>query len=106
MSKISRHRQAMRLLAELGRRLTSIRRAWGVSCVELAARASVSPLTLRRAERGDASLPVVAYVRILEALGFVDDLNLLGTGIGGVTRLSEHLLHQVGRENVVTRGDS
>ena len=56
-------------LARLRRRLTT---------ETIAERAGITRKTLGRVERGDPAVAMGVYARVMQALGFVDDLSLLG----------------------------
>lgn len=67
----------MALLGDLGSRLrvARLRRQFPASTV--AARAGIARATLSRAERGDGSVTLGTYLRILRVLGLESDLGLI-----------------------------
>lgn len=66
-----------RILAELGEniRLARLRRQFSAAVV--AARADISPTTLRAIERGDPRVTFGSYVNVLFSLGLEKDLKLI-----------------------------
>lgn len=65
------------LLAEFGERLRLARLRREISAETLAERASISRMTLHRAEKGSPTVAMGTYLRILAALHLQDDINLL-----------------------------
>jgi len=66
-----------KLLAEFGERLRLARLRRDISAETLADRASISRMTLHRAERGSPAVAMGTYLRVLAALHLQDDINLL-----------------------------
>jgi DNA-binding XRE family transcriptional regulator len=66
-----------RLLTELGERLRLARMRRKFSSETVAARSSISRMTLYRVERGDPSVLMVTYVRVLATLQLEEDLGLI-----------------------------
>lgn len=66
-----------KLLAEFGERLRLARLRRDISAATLADRASISRMTLHRAERGSPAVAMGTYLRVLAALHLQDDINLL-----------------------------
>lgn len=62
--------------AELGKRLADLRIAKGLSQSELAAKATIGVATLHRFEKGEGAT-LSNFIRLLIALGKVEDLNAL-----------------------------
>ncbi len=65
------------LLTEFGERLRAARLRRKFSVDTVAARAGMSRMTLFRAEKGEASVSLGTYLRILEVLGLDKDIALL-----------------------------
>jgi len=63
-----------KLLRELGERLRLARLRRGFSAVVVAERAGIARMTLYKAERGDASVTLGTYFRVLSVLGLDGDL--------------------------------
>lgn len=66
-----------RLLADFGERLRLARLRRDLSAETLAARSSISRMTLHRAEKGSPAVAMGTYLRILAALQLQDDINSL-----------------------------
>ncbi|AGY57246.1 helix-turn-helix domain-containing protein [Gloeobacter kilaueensis] len=66
-----------KLLADFGERLRLARLRREISAETLAERASISRMTLYRAEKGSPAVALGTYLRILAALHLQDDINLL-----------------------------
>ena len=62
------------LLRQLGERLALARRSHQMTAVDFASKLGISRTTLAAAERGDPSVTIGTYVRMLEQLGRVSDL--------------------------------
>lgn len=65
------------LLLQLGDRLKRLRKAQGVSTVEMAARAGITRNTLRAVEAGDPGPSIGTYLRVMSVLGISGELALL-----------------------------
>lgn len=65
------------LLLQLGDRLKRLRKAQGVSTVEMAARAGIARNTLRAIEAGDPAPSIGTYLRVMSILGIGGELALL-----------------------------
>ena len=70
-------RSESRLLADLGERLRLARLRRRLTSVVVAERANISRPTLAKAERGDPSVTLGTYVRILATYGLESDLSAL-----------------------------
>ena len=66
-----------KILANFGERLRLARLRREISAETLASRASISRMTLHRAEKGSPAVSMGTYLRILAALHLTDDINLL-----------------------------
>ena len=66
-----------KMLAEFGERLRLARIRRGIQTETLAERASISRMTLNRAEKGSPAVAMGTYLRILAALHLQNDINLL-----------------------------
>lgn len=66
-----------KILEAFGERLRLARLRRKISAETLAARSSISRMTLHRAESGAASVSMGTYLRILAALHLTEDINLL-----------------------------
>lgn len=64
----------LRVLEELGENIRTARLRRKISAALLAERAGLSRPTLRRVERGDATVSMGAYASVLHSLGLVTDL--------------------------------
>ena len=64
----------LRVLEELGENIRAARLRRKISAALLAERAGLSRPTLRRLERGDATVSMGAYAAVLHSLGLVSDL--------------------------------
>lgn len=73
------------LLEQLGQRLARARQARKRPAAAWASALGISRNTLRAAERGDASVTIGTYLRILAALGVAGDLALLAADTEGAT---------------------
>jgi len=65
------------LLLQLGDRLKRLRKAQGMSAVEMAERIGVTRNTLRSVESGDPSPSIGTYLRVMSVLGVGGELALL-----------------------------
>src|SRR5260370_32712573 len=72
----------------LGQRLRSARLRRGMALSEMAARAGVTPKTMRRLEQGDSSVGLALLVRTLSVLGLAQDLDR----IAGQDEIGERLV--------------
>ncbi len=66
-----------RLLKALGRRISAARRDRRLKQSELAEKAGISESTYRRMEKGDGSVSVGAFMRVLEILGALGSVNAI-----------------------------
>ena len=66
-----------RLLKQVGTNLQYARLRRRYTAETVAERAGITPKTLSRVERGDASVAIGIYARVLQALGLVDGLSAL-----------------------------
>ena len=64
-------------IAALGGRLAAARRRRRMTQSLLAARAGISIPTLRKLEKGDASVSIGAFLRVLQVLGLAADIDQL-----------------------------
>ena len=67
------------LLSDFGDRLRAARLRRKFSVDTVAARAGISRMTLFRAEKGEASVALGTYLRVLEVLGLSKDLSLVAS---------------------------
>ena len=66
-----------KLLTDFGERIRLARLRREISAETLAARSSISRMTLHRAEKGSPAVAMGVYLRILAALHLQEDINLL-----------------------------
>lgn len=66
-----------RMLTALGERIRLARKRRQLSMAAVAGRAGVSRTSLYKVERGDASITMGMYVRILATMGLDTDINAL-----------------------------
>lgn len=66
-----------RLLKQVGTNLRYARLRRRYAAETVAERAGITPKTLSRVERGDPSVAIGIYARVLQALGLVDGLSAL-----------------------------
>lgn len=66
-----------RLLKQVGTNLRYARLRRRYTAETVAERAGITRKTLSRVERGDASVAIGIYARVLQALGLVDDLGVI-----------------------------
>jgi DNA-binding XRE family transcriptional regulator len=67
------------LLVQLGQRLRSMRKARACSSVEQARTVGISRSTLHAVEKGDPSVAMGTYLRVLSSLGLAADLALVAS---------------------------
>jgi transcriptional regulator with XRE-family HTH domain len=95
-------RRALRAIAE---DVTTWRKLRGLTQVQLADRAGVSPNTLRRLEDADGGIALENVLRILRALGVLESvpraLDPYETDVGRL-RAEEHLPQRVRPKNLTT----
>ena len=69
------------MLLQLGERLKRLRKSRGIGTVEMAARASISRMTLSAVESGDPGTAIGTYLRVLSLLGSAADFALLAADV-------------------------
>ena len=69
------------MLLQLGERLKRLRKSQGIGTVEMAARASISRMTLSAVESGDPGTAIGTYLRVLSLLGSGADFALLAADV-------------------------
>ena len=69
------------MLLQLGERLKRLRKSQGIGTVEMAARASISRMTLSAVESGDPGTAIGTYLRVLSLLGSAADFALLAANV-------------------------
>ena len=69
--------KTFRLLAQLGTNLKQARLRRRYSAEIVAERSGITRKTLQRVEQGDAAVAIGIYVRVLQALGLIEDLAAL-----------------------------
>jgi transcriptional regulator with XRE-family HTH domain len=67
------------LLLQLGDRLKRLRKAQGLTAVEMAKRVGISRTTLNSVESGDPAPTIGTYLRVMSALGVAGDFALLAS---------------------------
>lgn len=77
------------LARALGQRIRAARLRRSVSLGEMAARAGVTPKTLRRLEQGDLSVGLALLIRTLSVLGLTDDIERIASNDEIGQRLAE-----------------
>ena len=77
-----------RALRKFGRDIRDARRRRRIPVALMAARASIGRMTLNRAEKGDPSVSMSAYARLLFVLGMIDRLTDLADPRGDSTGLA------------------
>lgn len=77
MSKVARpvFPRTQRRAEALGERLRTARLRRRMSASEMAERADISRVTLQRLERGDPSVGMAVFLRVLSVLGLEDDID-------------------------------
>jgi transcriptional regulator with XRE-family HTH domain len=95
-------------MTEFGERLQRARLRRRMSAEVLAIRAGISSRTLARIERGDPSVTIRSYVRVLGVLYLESDLGLLGRDCDLIRRLydapTSRQLRRRGRSSPVWAG--
>lgn len=68
-----------RMLTALGERIRLARKRRHLSMMAVAGRAGISRTSLYKVERGDASITLGMYVRVLATMGLDSDINAIAT---------------------------
>ncbi|QRF61021.1 helix-turn-helix domain-containing protein [Variovorax sp. UC122_21] len=87
------------LLRQFGERLASVRRARGLTALSLSRELGISRTTLGAAERGEPTVTMGTYMRILAQLGMAADVALLAaqTNSASIERRHQRFAREVER---------